>query len=266
MTVSTGAPATITTAAVSLENVGISLGGRRLISGVNATIEPGEFIAVLGPNGSGKSTMLRALLGLQPISEGRVLVHGASPSRGSPLIGYVPQGRLLDRDLPIRGTDLVGLGFDGYRWGIPLGRSRKKQQRVRETIAAVGATDYAAAAVGHLSGGEQQRLLLAQAMLGDPKLLLLDEPLASLDLHRQREMVTLISDLSRERGATVLLVAHDVNPLLGAIDRVLYFAGGSAVIGTVDEVIQPDVLSALYGSPVDVFRPQGRIFVAALSS
>jgi zinc/manganese transport system ATP-binding protein len=266
MTVAEHSEVTTQNPMVRLEGLGVTVGGRTLFSGVNADIRPGEFVAILGPNGAGKSTLLRILLGLQATTEGRVLIAGRPPGRGSSLVGYVPQGRLLDRDLPIRGQDLVALGYDGHRWGLPIGRSREKQRQVRQVIEAVGASSYAYAPVGHLSGGEQQRLLLAQAMLCHPKLLLLDEPLASLDLRNQRDMVTEISDLSRERGATVLLVAHDVNPLLGVLDRVLYIAGGKAVLGTVDEVIQPDVLSDLYGSPVQVFRTDGRIFVAALDT
>jgi zinc/manganese transport system ATP-binding protein len=261
----TSAPAQrAATSMLSLRSVGLSLGGRWLFRGVNAEIEPGEFVAVLGPNGSGKSTLLHMLLGLMQPTEGEILLDGAPPSRGSSSIGYAPQGRLLDRDLPVRGVDLVSMGYDGHLWGVPLFGQREKRGRVAAAIEAVGATQYAAAPVGHLSGGEQQRLLLAQAILHDPKLLLLDEPLASLDIHHQSETVTLISELSRDRQATVMFVAHDVNPLLSVLDRVFYIAGGSAVLGTVDEVIQPKVLSELYGSPVEVFRTQGRIFVAAL--
>jgi zinc/manganese transport system ATP-binding protein len=253
-------------ALVTLSGVSVVLGGRTLFRDLNAEVHAGEFVAVLGPNGAGKSTLLRMLLGLQPYAGGTVLVNGRPPGRGSPIVGYAPQGRLLDRDLPVRGHDLVALGADGHRWGIPLFHQQEKQRRVSEAIDAVGATPYAGAPVGHLSGGEQQRLLLAQAILNNPKLLLLDEPLASLDLHHQREMVSLIAQLSRERGAAVLLVAHDVNPLLSVIDRVLYIANGRAVLGTVDEVIRSDVLSELYGSPVAVFRTEGRIFVAALEA
>lgn len=250
---------------VSLSEVSVTLGGRVLFAGVDAQVRPGEFLAVLGPNGSGKSTLLRVLLGLQPY-QGSVLVNGRAPGRGSSLVGYAPQGRQMDRDLPVRGHDLVAMGFDGHRWGIPILNQREKERRVAAAIEAVEATAYAGAPVGNLSGGEQQRLLLAQAILHDPKLLLLDEPLASLDLHHQHEMVTLIANLSRRRGATVLFVAHDVNPLLPVLDRVLYIANGRAVSGTVDAVIQPDVLSNLYGSPVEVFRTRGRIFVAALDA
>jgi len=263
----TGEAATSTatgTALITMRGLGVELGGREILAGVNAVIHRGEFVAILGPNGSGKSTLLRVLLGLQPHSSGIVLIDGRPPGRGSRLIGYVPQGRLLDRDLPIRGHDLVGLGYDGDRWGIPLFSQGAKRRHVNETIEAVGATSYAGAPVGHLSGGEQQRLLLAQAILDDPELLLLDEPLASLDPHHQREMVSLIADISRQRSATVLLVAHDVNPLLPVLDRVLYIANGRAVLGSVDEVIQSDVLSNLYGSAVTVFRTSGRIFVAAM--
>jgi zinc/manganese transport system ATP-binding protein len=266
MTVSVAANPGTSTALVALSGVSVTLGGRLLFSDLNAEIHAGEFVAVLGPNGAGKSTLLRMLLGLQPSSGGTVLVNGDPPGRGSPIVGYAPQGRLLDRDLPVRGHDLVALGADGHRWGIPLFHQKDKQRRVSEAIEAVGAGAYAGAPVGHLSGGEQQRLLLAQAILNDPKLLLLDEPLASLDLHHQREMVSLIAQLSRERGSAVLFVAHDVNPLLSVIDRVLYIANGRAVMGTVDEVIQSDVLSELYGSAVTVFRTDGRIFVAALDA
>jgi zinc/manganese transport system ATP-binding protein len=253
-----------TSSMVSLRDLGVSLGGRTLLSGVNAEIQQGEFVAVLGPNGSGKSTLLHVLLGLLKPSEGRVLINGEPPGRGSSSVGYAPQGQMLDRDLPVRGVDLVSMGYDGHIWGIPLIGQAEKRRRVAEAIEAVGSTAYATAPIGHLSGGEQQRLLLAQAILHNPKLLLLDEPLASLDIHHQQETVKLISELSRDRNATVLFVAHDVNPLLHVLDRVLYLAGGSAILGSVDEVIQPAVLSELYGSPVDVFRTEGRIFVAAL--
>jgi zinc/manganese transport system ATP-binding protein len=252
------------TALVSLEHVSVVLGGRPILDDVNAELRAGEFVAVLGPNGAGKSTLLRVLLGLQPVSSGEVRIAGEPPGRGSALVGYAPQGRLLDRDLPVRGRDLVALGLDGHRWGLPLFGQAAKEQRISRVIAAVGADSYAGAPVGHLSGGEQQRLLLAQAMLNDPELLLLDEPLASLDLHHQQEMVVLIARLSRERGATVLLVAHDVNPLLPVLDRVIYIANRHAVLGSVDDVIRSDVLSGLFGSPVEVFRADGRIFVAAL--
>ena len=254
----------ISSGVVSLKDVRVALGGRVILDGITAEIRAGEFVAVLGSNGAGKSTLLRVLLGLQPVTSGTVVIDGRPPGRGSSFVGYAPQGRLLDRDLPVRGWDLVALGLDGHRWGLPLFGQAAKDRRVAAAVEAVGASAYAGAPVGHLSGGEQQRLLLAQAVLNDPKLLLLDEPLASLDLHHQQEMVALIAHLSRERGASVLLVAHDVNPLLPVVDRVLYLAHGRAVLGSVDEVIRPDVLSRLYGSPVEVFRAGGRIFVAAL--
>ena len=253
----------IETGAVHLEDVTVTLGGRPILDGVSADIRAGEFVAILGPNGAGKTTLLRVLLGLQPVTRGTVLIGDRAPRRGSSSAGYVPQGRLLDYDLPVRGRDLVALGIDGHRWGLPLFGQATKQRKIDAVIDAVDAHAYANAPVGRLSGGEQQRLLLAQAILDDPKLLLLDEPLASLDLHHQQEMVALIDRVSRERNATVLMVAHDVNPLLNVIDRVLYLAGGHVALGTVDEVIRTDVLSRLYGAPVEVFRASGRIFVVA---
>jgi zinc/manganese transport system ATP-binding protein len=247
---------------IGLEQVRVVLGDRVVLEEVSAAIAPGEFIVVLGPNGAGKTTLLRVLLGLQRISGGRVVIDGRPPGRGSPTIGYVPQSQELDRDLPVRGVDLVGLGWDGARWGVPLVRTAARRRRVATVLRDVDATSYAAAPVGQLSGGELQRLRLAQALVTEPTLLLLDEPLANLDLRQQQAMVALLARLAA-RGTTIVLVAHDVNPLLGVLDRVWYLAGGHALLGPVETVIQSDVLSELYGAPVDVFHARGRVFVAA---
>ena len=231
---------------------------------VSFTVEPGEFIAVLGPNGAGKSTLFRMLLGLLGPRAGRLEVFGRSPRRGDSAIGYVPQGRTLDSDLPIRGVDLVQLGLDGHRWGVPLA-DRAGAGRVRDALQAVGADSYAARPVGRLSGGEQQRLLLAHALVGRPRLLLLDEPLANLDLRNQAAMAGLVAGLARERGLTVLLIAHDVNPLLGLVERVLYVARGRIVIGSPKDLITTETLSRLYGTHVEVLRDShGRVFVVGL--
>lgn len=233
---------------------------RRVWTDLQLTFEAPSFVAILGPNGSGKTSLLRVILGLTPLSKGTIEVLGSPPRRGNPGIGYVPQHQSFDRDLPLRGRDLVGLGVDGHRWGI--GRSSaKRRQTVELAIEAVEATAYADAPIGRLSGGEQQRLRIAQALVGDPQLLLCDEPLASLDLHHQREITGLIDVWHRRTGRTVLFVTHDVNPVLGLVDRVLFVVNGRWAAGTPDEILTSDRLSELYGSHVDVIRVHNRVLV-----
>jgi zinc/manganese transport system ATP-binding protein len=256
-------------AVVSLRDVAARLGDRTIWSGADLSVGAGEFIAILGPNGAGKSTFLRLLLGVLRSSAGSVRVFGRAPRRGDAAIGYVPQRRNLDPDLPVRGRDLVQLGLDGTLWGIPLpGKARARQRaQVDEALAAVGATDYADRPIGQLSGGEQQRLFLAQALVGRPRLLLLDEPLASLDLRNQIAISQLIAQVARERAITVLLVTHDINPLLGVVDRVLYVAQGRVAIGAPKDIITTETLTRLYGAPVEVIRDsQGRVFVVGLEA
>ncbi|HLX35894.1 MAG TPA: ABC transporter ATP-binding protein [Candidatus Limnocylindrales bacterium] len=234
--------------------------GRRIWSDLSLTFEPGAFVAILGPNGSGKTSLLRVILGLTSLSAGGVEVLGAAPRRGNPGIGYVPQHQSFDRDLPLRGRDLVQLGLDGHRWGF--GRpSASSRRSVAAALEAVEATSYADAAIGRLSGGEQQRLRIAQALVGDPRLLLCDEPLASLDLHHQQEITALIGGWRRRSSGTVLFVTHDVNPILDFVDRVLFVVNGRWAIGTPDEVLTSERLTELYGSHVDVLRVHGRILV-----
>jgi zinc/manganese transport system ATP-binding protein len=250
-------------AALSFENAGVRLGARWIWRHVTLRVEPGEFVAVLGPNGAGKSTLLKAVLGLQPLQEGSVHVLGSPVRRGDPRIGYLPQRRSFDPDLRIRGRDLVRLGLDGARWGLPLPfRGAAAAQRVAEVIDRVGAGRYADQPVGELSGGEQQRLLIAQALVSRPRLLLLDEPLESLDISNQRAISALVQDICREQRVTVALVAHDVNPILGYLDGVVYVAGGDAVCGPPEQVITGPTLSRLYGAPIEVLRTaDGRMVV-----
>jgi zinc/manganese transport system ATP-binding protein len=254
-------------AAISLRSGGVQLGQRWVWRDVDISVGEGEFVVVLGPNGAGKTTLLRVLLGLLPLDEGSVDVLGRHPQRGRRLIGYVPQRRALDRDLYVRARDLVSLGVDGTRWGIALpGASRRAQRAmVDEALEAVGASAYADRPVGHLSGGEQQRLMLAQALVTRPRILLLDEPLASLDLRSQAVISSLVASIARQRGITVVLVAHDVNPLVSVLDRVAYVARGRVTVGRTDEVITSERLTELYDYPVEVLRDsRGRIVVVGL--
>jgi zinc/manganese transport system ATP-binding protein len=251
---------TLPPAAVSLHGATLAFGDRTLWGGLDLDVAPGEFIAVLGPNGAGKTSLMRVLLGLQQLSAGSVTVGGRVPRRGSGGVGYVPQQRGFDRDLPLRGRDLVRLGLDGHRWGVPL-PSRRARTRVQAAIASVGAESFADAPIGLLSGGEQQRLRIAQALLSRPEVLLCDEPLLSLDLQHQQAVTALIEERRRELGTAVMLVTHEINPVLPLVDRVLYLAGGNWAVGTPDEVMTSERLSALYGAPVDVLRVRGRVVI-----
>jgi zinc/manganese transport system ATP-binding protein len=249
-------------AALSFADVDVKLGGRTILSQVSFAIAAGEFVGIIGGNGAGKSTLLRVALGLIAPSAGDVRIFGRAPRDARGSVGYVPQRIELDPDLPLRARDFVALGVDGARYGFPL-PSAARHARVEATLAAVDASDLADRAIGRLSGGEQQRLAIAQAIVGEPKLLFLDEPLANLDLTSAAEIVALVARLGRERAMTVLLVAHDVNPLASVMDRVLYLAGGRGAIGTVDAVVNEETLSRLYDRPVDVLRVRGRVIVVA---
>ncbi len=246
-------------AALSVEDLSVSLSGREVLRQVSFSVAAGEVTGLIGMNGAGKTTLLRAVLGLQPFSSGRVTLGGGRSGRHS--IGYVPQKVLLDPDLPVRARDLVELGIDGRRLGIPL-KSSAKRARVEELLAAVDGLALLDARVGALSGGEQQKVLIAHALARHPRLLLLDEPLANLDLHSTQETVTLLGRISREQGVAILLSTHDMNPLLPVMSRVIYLAGGRAATGTADEVVRSDVLSRLYGHHVDVFHSHGRVIVS----
>lgn len=248
------------TPVVSLEDVQIRLGTRIIQEKINLDINQGEFYAILGPNGAGKSTLLKLILGLVKPSAGSIQVLGKTPRRGNTEIGYAPQHRTLEADLALRARDVVGFGLDGHRWG-PGWPNHKRDSLVDKALLEVDALHFANAPVGQLSGGEQQRLLIAQALLTNPRLLLLDEPLSNLDITRGQEIVALVNRVCRTRNVAVLLVAHDINPLLNVVDKVIYVANQRCTIGPPDEVITSETLTRLYGSPVEVVKALGRMFV-----
>ena len=245
-----------------VDDVSVSLSGRPVLDQVSFTVDAGEFTGLIGPNGAGKTTLLRVILGLQRPGSGRVTVLGQPRSRRHQPVGYVPQKVLLDPDLPMRARDLVALGLDGHRYGLRL-PSADRGTAVREMLHAVDADRFGDARVGSLSGGEQQRVLIAHALISRPRLLLLDEPLANLDLRSGQEIVSLLARISREQQIAVLLSAHEMNPLLPVMDRVVYLAAGRAASGPTREVVTTEVLSKLYGQHVDVLHVHGRILVVA---
>jgi zinc/manganese transport system ATP-binding protein len=248
------------TAVATVESLALRFDERTLWEDLSFDLDAGEFLAVLGPNGTGKTSLIRILLGLLEPSAGRVLVDGRPPRASREHVGYVPQQRAFDRDLALRARDLVRLGLDGHRWGA--GRlDDAGRARVDRVLESVGASDYANAPVGRLSGGEQQRLRIAQALVADPTLILADEPLLSLDLSYQNVITGLLDDRRRTAGTPVLFVTHDINPVLGMVDKVLYLAPGNWAIGTPDEVLTSETLSKLYDTEVDVLRVRGRVVV-----
>jgi zinc/manganese transport system ATP-binding protein len=254
---------------VVLRDAAATRGGRLVWSHVDLEVRAGEFVAVLGPNGVGKSTLLQVVLGLLPAAAGDVRVLGAAPGRHNDRVGYLPQRHAFDAATRVRGVDVVRLGLDGDRWGTPMPfasrfseRARAAQERVREVVELVGASAYADRPIGQLSGGEQQRLLIAQALVRRPELLVLDEPLDSLDVTNQAGVSALIQEVCRSQQVAVMLVAHDVNPILPYLDQVIYLAHGGALKGAPEDVITADNLTMLYGTPIDVLRDRaGRLVV-----
>jgi zinc/manganese transport system ATP-binding protein len=257
-----GAGARARAEVLSVEGVSVHLGGRQILQDVGFQIRAGEFTGLIGSNGAGKTTLMRVILGLQAPAQGRVLIGGEPRSRRAAKIGYVPQKFMLDPDAPLRARDLVALGIDGQRLGFAL-PSRRRSELIDSMLAAVGAGHLAEKRVGRLSGGEQQRVLIAHALVSRPELLALDEPLANLDLSSGHEVVALLARIAREQQVAILLSAHEMNPLLPVMDRIVYLAGGRAASGPTGEVVRADVLSRLYGHHVDVLNVHGRVLVVA---
>lgn len=246
--------------AVKFDSVTLAMSGRNILSGVSLAIGSHEFVGLLGPNGSGKTTLLRAIMGLVSAASGHIRVFGNPALRGNTAIGYMPQLRSNIDTLRLSGRDFVASVVNGHKLGLPV-LSRESRDEVERALDLVEAGDLAKRPLMEISGGERQRLLLAQALIGRPRLLLLDEPLISLDPRRQQDVVMLVKRVQSALGIPVIFSSHELNPLLGAIDRVLYLGNGQAAIGTVSEVITGPVLSKLYGSPISVVHLGGRIFV-----
>jgi zinc/manganese transport system ATP-binding protein len=246
--------------AIEVDQADLAIGGKHVLADVSLSIRDGEFVGVLGPNGSGKTTLLKAILGLIPLEAGAIRVLGGPARRGHPAVGYMPQSRSMLPSARLTGRDFLASGIRGQRWGIPVIGARDRRA-IDQALELVNALELAGRPIAEMSGGERQRLLLAGTLVDMPRVLLLDEPLISLDPHQQHVVVNLVRDLSRRLGLTVLFTAHELNQLLGAIDRVLYLGNGRAALGAVDQVITPEILSGLYGAPIDVVRAGGRIFV-----
>lgn len=246
---------------VRAERLEVAYPGKVVWRDASFRVEPGEFVAIIGPNGAGKTTLFRLLLGLHPVRSGQLEVFGGAPHRGNPLIGYVPQRHTIDYETNVRCSELVRLGRSGHRWGFPFPR-RTETDAAQAALAAVGATELGERPLSALSGGELQRVFLAEALVSDPQLLLLDEPLSNLDLRRAQELVAQVASVVRARRVAALLVAHDINPLIPYLDKLIYLANGRVASGSPAEVLTSASLSRLYGAPVEVLRDsQGHLVI-----
>ncbi|MFC4245178.1 metal ABC transporter ATP-binding protein [Gryllotalpicola reticulitermitis] len=245
---------------LSARGIRVALSGKQILDGVDLTVAAAEFVGLIGANGAGKTTLLRVLLGVLSPTSGSVQRPRRAAHSGG--VGYLPQKVALDADAPMRARDVVALGIDGGRLGLPL-RRRSAQERVEEAMESVGALSFADQRIGELSGGQQQRVLLAHALISNPSLLLLDEPLANLDPGSAHDIVQLLDRLRRTRDVAIVMTAHDMNLLLPVMDRLVYLAAGRAVTGAPGDVVRSDVLTRLYGRPIRVIRAEGRVMVIA---
>ncbi|MDG7043152.1 MAG: ABC transporter ATP-binding protein [Nitrososphaerota archaeon] len=238
---------------IEAEALSAGYGGNVIWGGANFSVDQGEFVAVIGPNGAGKTTLFRLLLGLQRPLAGSIRVFGAEPERGSPRIGYVPQAHNIDEQSHIESLELVRLGISGTRWGFSL-FSQDDKRAALSALESVGATELAHRPLAELSGGELQRIFLAEALVSSPDMLLLDEPLSNLDMRREKDLLRLVNGVVRSRNVTVVLIAHDINPLLPYLDRVIYIANGKVASGRPEEVLTSDRLTAMYETSIEVLR------------
>jgi len=219
----------------------------------NFGFDRGELIAIIGPNGAGKTTLFRLLLGLQQPMSGTIKMFNELPKRGNSRIGYVPQRHVIDSETNIECMELVHLAFCGHLWGFHLS-SKVGRKAALDALEAVGGAELAHQPLCDLSGGELQRIFLAEALVSNPDILLLDEPLSSLDIRRAKELIQLVDRVVRTRNVTALLVAHDINPLLPYLDKIVYIANGKVATGKPQEVLTSERLSALYDVHVEVIR------------
>lgn len=238
---------------VSAKNLTVGYKDKTVWHNANFSVNRGEFVAVIGPNGAGKTTMFRLLLGLQPPISGELKIFDSKPRRGNSKIGYVPQHHRIDNETNIECLELVRLAYSGNHWGLSLS-SKTEKKAALDALEAVGALDLAHKSLGTLSGGELQRIYLAEALVSNPEMLLLDEPLSNLDLKRIKDLVGLVHEVVRSRNVTAFLVAHDINPLIQYLDKVIYVANGKVATGRPEEVLTSKKLTELYGTPVEVLH------------
>lgn len=245
---------------INIENLTLGFSEKRIIQNFCATVRAGEFVGIFGSNGAGKSTLLRALLGLVTPQSGRIDILGQCAKRGNVHIGYLSQFRQFANTNSLSGRAYLSAVYHGFRWGLPI-HSKAEKMQLDQVIQLTNIGGFVDRPYLQLSGGERQRVALAQALIGNPKILLLDEPLSGLDPAQQEKIVHTIQTIQRQLNIAVLFTAHDINPLLGVMQQVIYLAHGKAAIGTVAEVVTSEKLSWLYDAPIEVIKHDELLFV-----
>lgn len=244
---------------IECQNLDIRLGAHLILSGLNFQIKENQFIGIFGPNGSGKTTFMKALLGIIPYANGQVVVLGKTPQKARKQIGYIPQNRDMEL-FRLKGRDFIATSIHGHKLGLPF-LTKKDLYHIDSVLDLVHARDLAFIPLCEMSGGQRQRLLLAQALLGNPQLIIMDEPFSNLDPKWVKIILSLIKDLQEQRKLTVLLSTHDLNPLIKVMDKVICIGNHQAILGEVDQVITSDILTGLYGFPIDVIKTDQHLFV-----
>lgn len=235
---------------VKTERLCCSYSVGRVLEDISITVEAGDYVGIVGPNGSGKSTLVQALIGLVAISEGSASLFGEPSGNFSAWgrIGYLPQSlRLLNPVFPATVAEAVGLGLLS-RKSFPRKMARLDWERVDDVLERLAVYDLRAKLIGELSGGQQQRVLLARALVNDPELLILDEPTAALDPETRERFYTLIADINRTQGVTVLLVTHDTGTIGQHATKMLYLDKRVLFYGNFEQFCASDEMSALFGA------------------
>lgn len=232
---------------VKLEDVWAYYDDVPVLEGVNLSIDEDDFLGIIGPNGGGKTTLLKVILGLVKPSRGEVTVLGGAPERNRKFMGYVAQHSMFDRDFPINVCDVVLMGRCG-KVGLMKRFSDEDKKIARKALETVEMLDYKDRQIGRLSGGEQQRVFIARALVAEPKILLLDEPTAGIDTPMQTEFYELLAKLKQR--IAIVLVSHDISAVsvyvdkIACLNRQLYYHGSKEV--------GPEILEATYKCPVQM--------------
>jgi zinc transport system ATP-binding protein len=232
---------------INIEHVSVFYGDNRILDDVTLSIEKNDFLGIIGPNGAGKTTLLKVILGMLKPDSGSVSVLGSSPVISRKHIGYVPQHSQFDINFPINVRDVVLMGRYNKR-GLARKYNKTDLQSVEETLEKVGMLSFKDKQIGKLSGGEQQRVFIARALVADPKILLLDEPTASVDVASQTDFYNLLEDLKQRMS--IILVSHDIGVMSVYVDKIaclnvqLYYHGSKE--------ISPEILEATYKCPVQM--------------
>lgn len=239
--------------AVEIDNLGVKLNGREILSGINLALEEGKFLGIVGPNGSGKTTLLRVVLGLIRPTSGLVRVFGNEPvemaKRGT--FGYLPQHLNVDAGFPATALDVVLMGLYG-RSGLFRKSTDEDRKRAREILGTMGMRGYEDHIFGTLSGGQQQRVSIARALIGEPRILILDEPSTSIDVVGQEDFYHLLKGIQKRLNLTIIMVSHDIGTITAYVDEIACLNRTLHYHGSPLGALNDEVLKNLYGKSMEI--------------